>query len=155
MSAREQLIAALERQDQDALRALGWNRVFLTWTRGWRRRHDPGEYLVLARFAGDHDPEDVLAAIDRLAIDPDLKGNRPGAGQIAHALGTARERRQPRDHDVDVVLRVVRERLESGARACTCPARLPHVRLENGAVVCVDCGGVDPGQVDAALEMAA
>ena len=84
---RDELVAALEANDHDAIKALGWwdiGEVYLT-AMAPRQAGTTKDLIPLAKLLGDEDPAAVLDAIEQCAGEW-----RPVAGQLRAHINKAR-----------------------------------------------------------------
>jgi hypothetical protein len=125
----------------------------------WRKRMEPADYGPYASILGDEDPGDVVAAIQELARTDEW---RPGAATIyqhMHPAGPEPEPQRPaagvtrRPDNSDAAYRAVLDEVVMGAEVCGCVPRSPQWTIDrHGVLWCPDCGNLEPGQYDQALE---
>src|SRR5262245_49784010 len=151
------LLAACERADLAAVENLGWHPV-LDALGLWPGRLRPGELPPYASRLGDQHPEQVAAAIRRLARTLEW---RPGAAQVYQELhppgrevpaAGARARHARPDATIGAYTAVA-QALARFEEVCDCLPRSPQWDIDPlGVLRCPDCSGLEPGQVDSALE---
>lgn len=159
MSARTALVAACTSGDEVGVDLAGWSPVVRAL--GWWTK--PGRVTLEATVApiadgvGEEDPERIVEALRVLLIDG-LEW-RPSAAQILTALHPpvapvhpGRER-PPRPDRLPQTDAAVRRAAAAGADVCDCRPRPVQLRIDgNGVLTCPDCGGLEVGQYENAIE---
>jgi len=123
----------------------------------WRKRMQPADYKPYASILGDEPPEDVAAAIRGLARTEEW---RPAAADVYQRLHPpAPEPERPdagvtrRPDNSEAAYRAVLDEAVMGAEVCDCVPRSPQMDIDrHGVLWCPDCGNLEPGQYDQALE---
>jgi hypothetical protein len=152
MTRAEELRIACGRGDDVAVDRLGWRPVHDA-LRMWPRRLGTEDLVPYALALGDRDPEQLVAAIRGLALNE----YRPSASQVLVALQgpeapASRGARPDRPDLAPAALQAVRLAAEL-EEVCDCGVRAPAV-VRDGAGVdrCPECGGLEIGQYETALE---
>jgi len=152
-------VRAFEQGDRLAVRRLGWeplHRALHTW---WPQPNPPADAAVMRAYAealGDEDPAAVMKALRALA------GRwRPGPAEIRGWLNA--KRADPRSVDVgrardrsmeSDALAAVAAAIDAGEQPCSCGVRRSTWRrAANWVLRCVECGGLEHGQVYAVEDM--
>ncbi len=150
---RDELVAALEANDHDAIKALGWWDIGEVYLTAWapRQAGTTKDLIPLAKLLGDEDPAAVLDAIEQCAGEW-----RPVAGQLRAHINKARGE----NHRVDVgrgrdrsstpeALAGVADAIRTGERPCQCgPPTLQRWRPDSTYVLrCHSCAGLQDGQI--------
>ena len=154
MSAhRDQIVAAFERNDHEAVKAAGWWPVWEMCTTAWapRQTATAREMVPYAKLLGDHDPAEVLEALEACAgewrptpgqIRGHLNGRRSDSSRVDAGRGCSREMHPE-------TLQDVADRRRAGEHVCGCDFHRAQWDREPGTWVrrCPECGGLEPGQV--------
>jgi hypothetical protein len=153
------LLIACDAGDMVRIEQLGWRPV-TDALRYFSKRLDGTELAPYASLLGDEDPDDVVQAIK--ALVPQSKGYRPGAaeiwiqihpeqapGQTPYLGRTAADRPDQTPAAYAAVLAAV----ALGQDTCECFPRPTTVNITAaGVLTCPECGGLEPGQVDQAID---
>jgi hypothetical protein len=159
-----ELLDACERGDEAKIGRLGWRPVLdalRTWSTkaGW----DGDTLAPYASILGDEDTAEVVQAIRS------FQGNRwpPNANEVWTALYPDHTPRAPkqiaaerpsagvtrRPDNSDAAYRAVLDEVVMGAEVCECVPRSPQWTIDrHGVLWCPECGYLEPGQYDQALE---
>jgi hypothetical protein len=158
-----ELLDACERGDEAKIGRLGWRPVLdalRTWSTkaGWT-----GETLApYASILGDEDTADVVQAIRS------FQGNRwpPSANEVwlvVHPDGSMRKETPKlnpgappiRPDNSPAAYQGVLDEIVMGAEVCQCVPRSPQMTIDaHGVLRCPDCGNIEVGQYDQAMEWA-
>lgn len=138
MSVRDELIRALERDDEHTVRRLGWAPVYEAASTWWlpKQPMTMPQFVHYAKALGDHDPAVVLEAFH------DTAGEwRPTVGALLGAINTKRDQSKAptpgRARDkarAPEALAAVAAAIARGEQPCGCNAR--------GSQLLVDAAGV-------------
>lgn len=152
MTRTELLLEACDHGDEHALEQLGWRGV-IDALRMWPRRIAGGDLAPYAIALGETDPLLIVSAIRALATNE----YRPSAAQVLVALRPPDpqplRRADARADLAAAALQSVRLRAAAGAEICDCIPRSPQMNIDpDGVLTCPWCSGLEPGQLDTALE---
>jgi hypothetical protein len=152
------LLAACDVWDEARIEQLGWRPV-LDALRAWPKRLNGGVLSPFCSLLGDEDPEAVAGVLRGLAGVSEWRPSPIEIYQLLHPpsekpvavpqgrIATARSDQTPRAYAA------VRAFVGTGSEVCECFPRPTTVEINHDGVLrCPDCGGLEPGQVDAALE---
>src|SRR5262245_36021478 len=153
MTRAAELLDACDRGDEVALDALGWRPVREA-LHIWARRLTWEDLKPYAIALGDEDPDQIAQAIFT------LRGSeyRPSASQVFVTMHVATEPAHPRElrgrPDLAAsALQAVRLAAAAGEPICDCHPRSPQMTIDrDGVLRCPDCGGLEVGQYETALE---
>jgi hypothetical protein len=122
---------------------------------------EPADYAPYASVLGDEDPEDVAAAIRGLARTAEW---RPGAADVYQRMHPPAPEPEPerpaagvtrRKDNSEAAYRAVLDEVVMGASVCDCVPRSPQWVIDrHGVLWCPDCGDLEAGQYDQAMEWA-
>jgi hypothetical protein len=125
----------------------------------WRKRMEPADYAPYASLLGDEDPGVVAAAVLELAHSCEWRPAAADVYQHMHPPGPEPEPQRPaagvtrRPDNSDAAYRAVMDEVVMGAEVCDCVPRSPQWTIDrHGVLWCPDCGNLEPGQYDQALE---
>src|SRR5262245_24181168 len=154
MTKAAELLEACDHGDEVLLERLGWRPV-LDALRMWPRRMGWDDIKPYAVAMGDDDPEQIATAIQQLAGSE----YRPSASQVFIAMHTRDQapahprelRGRPDLHPA--ALQAVRLAAAAGEPICECHPRSPQMTIDrDGLLRCPDCGGLEVGQYETAIE---
>ena len=152
---RDQLVAAIDGDDREAITRLGWEPVWRLLATAWQPKQGCtlSELRPYLELLGDADPAAVVAAIGELA------GSwRPLPAEVRGVLNQQRRNASPVDAGrgcdlagTDEALRAVAAAITAGERPCSCDHHRPIWRRDAAWVLrCRACGGLEHGQLFAA-----
>jgi len=153
MTRAAELLEACDHGDQVAVERLGWREI-VDALRIWPRRLGWDDLKPYAVAMGDEDPERIVAAIRQLAGSE----YRPSAHEVFITMHTAPEPAHPRElagrRDLaPAALQAVRMAAAAGEPICDCHPRSPQMTIDgDGVLRCPDCGGLEVGQYETAIE---
>jgi hypothetical protein len=156
--ATPNLIAALERNDQDAIRRLGWWDVWEAAATWWapKQTAKAKDLVPYAKLLKDEIPDQILDAFRELAGDW-----RPTPAQVRAYLNAKRRNAERVDvgrgrdrASTPEAVEATAEAYKAGERPCDCHVRRMVWRIDAaGTLRCRTCGGLEYGQVYAAEDL--
>ncbi len=154
---KQELLTAATKDDQAALEAVGWQVVDDYLRTLTKQQWQIGDLEPFADLWHDRAPDAVISAARECMRAGASNGWRPMAGQLApyFATGPASKRDATPPWQEPAALDTVGRLLASGEAICCCTPSSTALHLSTGLFRCPACGGLDAGQVEDALAVAA
>jgi hypothetical protein len=151
VSVRDELVAAFEANDHEAIKAAGWWPVWEMCHTAWapRQTATAKEMVPYAKLLGDLDPAAVLEALEACAgewrpVPGQLRGHL-NAKDCQSSVDVARGRDLTATTEA---LQAVADAIRGGEQPCSCDYHSPQWRRDDAYVLrCPTCNGLETGQV--------
>ncbi len=155
-SIKSQLLEAILKDDAALLEATGWQPVADYLRKATKQKWQTSDLEPFVDLWHDKTPDAVINAA-RECMRAGASGTwRPMASQLAQYFETKQTK-----HDATplwqepAALANVNKLLAAGEPTCHCIPSTTQLHLDTGLMRCPNCGGLDDGQVDDALAVAA
>jgi hypothetical protein len=151
------LLEACDRGDEVAMEQLGWRPV-LDALRFWPKRLGGDQLAPYCSLLGDEDPAALAACLRSFAAETTW---RPAPAEIyvrMHGVPDPEQRqgaRVARSDNTPAAYQAVLDEIVMGAEVCQCVPRSPQMTIDaHGVLRCPECGNIEVGQYDQAMEWA-
>ncbi len=156
-SIKPELLEAILKDDKAQLEALGWQAVADYLRNVTKQQWQTADLEPFADLWHDKTPDAIIDATRKCRQAGASKGWRPMADQLApyFATGPATKKDATPPWQEPAALATVTKLRAAGETTCHCTPSTTALHLSTGLLRCPACEGLDAGQVEDALAVAA
>ncbi len=155
-SIKPQLLEAILKDDTALLEATGWQPVADYLRKATKQKWQTADLEPFADLWHDKTPDAIINATRECMRAGASNGWRPIASQLAPYFATKQTKKNATMPWQELAaLATVTKLRAAGQQVCHCTPSTTALHLTTGLLRCPNCNGLDDGQVDDALAVAA